>query len=146
MPRAKEHINAGQIIGGIAAGVTGPEGDPVALIIEILGGIFGGNIGARIPDIIDPPNHGGHRGFGHGMMPNTAIVASCAEGFCSTRIGLREVAKEAMNEYRETGEIWPLLKYVACHFSVGTMTGIAAGHVTHLVQDAQTPARLPFVA
>jgi hypothetical protein len=41
--------------------------------VEVIGGLLAGNLGARLPDVFDPPTHPGHRSLAHGMAPIAAV-------------------------------------------------------------------------
>ena len=42
---------------------------PLNVLIEAAGGAAGGWLGARLPDMIDPPTSPRHRSIGHGIIP-----------------------------------------------------------------------------
>lgn len=100
------------------------------ICMRMLGAAFGGYVGARLPDVIDPSSRGpNHRSVGHGIAPNGALYALCSKKFLATR----KILLEEPNPQSRIGN----------QFMVGAMDGFIAGHASHLVLDSRTPKGLP---
>lgn len=76
MPNANVHVPVGMMVGGASAYVMSPKDAPlVERLIETLGGVLAGSIGARIPDWIDPPADPNHRCIAHSVMTAVGLGA-----------------------------------------------------------------------
>lgn len=76
---------------------------------------FGGAIGAAIPDLLEPAVHPNHRRFFHSVVFNGGVVHATLKSMEQPRT-LERVFGES----------------------------IAIGNITHVAQDSQTPAGIPF--
>jgi membrane-bound metal-dependent hydrolase YbcI (DUF457 family) len=118
--------------------------------VEIAGGYFGGIVGARAPDVFDPPTSPRHRDLGHGIVPVGLVVVALLRVLPAWQAELRTVADRhrnaaARSENRWTAAIHSLIELL-CRFASGAVAGIVAGYVSHLALDAMTPAGLPIIA
>lgn len=138
MPNRSTHTFVGSIAGGVAvARVTRDKTDKEKLI-SVIGGLIGGNIGGRLPDIIDPPTGPNHRGVGHSATLGLAgsggyayKVAPLAMEYCYEQAAIAE----------ENGDF---LLEILWLFLAGLVWGIGAGYASHLLLDLGTPKGLPL--
>lgn len=73
MPSANTHVPIGLMVGASRDTSTPKEAPSLDRLIETLGGLLGGYIGARLPDIIDPPTSPNHRDIAHSAI-NALLV------------------------------------------------------------------------
>ncbi len=140
------HTPAGVVLAAVQV-LT--EADPAALPpAELAGRLVGGALGSRLPDVIDPPTHPGHRGVGHAVVP--AVIAALL--ILRYAPGLQDTLRSEVNAVRARAEQlpedarWPYqLSAAALEFVLGLSTGLPVGYVSHLALDATTPAGLPLL-
>lgn len=150
MPNRDFHCVAGAAVGAAYAAYQSKEETRLQQVVEALGGAFGGYVGGRLPDVIDPPVSPRHRSIGHGAVP----VALAAWGAISLldqwQIMLRrkafevEAARDRLsNDALRAGytAFAALLRLLA-----GLLAGLVAGYVSHVALDSMTPCGLPFIA
>lgn len=109
--------------------------------MDYLGAAIGGYIGAKIPDIIDPPTSPNHRSIGHSAVLNTLLIKWVLSNIGTFRTYCFKQANEKQNgdgSINFTSECY--------RFLAGVSLGIIAGHVSHLALDATTPKSLPLIA
>jgi hypothetical protein len=123
---------------------------PLHLLLEAIGGLLGGRIGAKMPDIIDPPTSPNHRSIGHGVVPVVAGTAVAVRGLDRAQPKLRQRAdRHAAARAQSSNRIAQLLHLLAewaCRIGAGVLAGIIAGYGSHIALDAFTPAGLPVLA
>lgn len=144
------HEQVGGPTGAVAAFVLARKQAPAARIVESLGGYVGGVLGAKLPDIIDPPTSPHHRSIGHGVVPVGLASHALVNRIPAWQEQLRRNADEHSVAAAQTTGVWDrllhsLLEFL-CRVGAGTLAGIPAGYLSHLALDATTPAGLPLVA
>jgi len=134
MANREAHVAVG-IAAAIFTEILVSKGSP-NVGARLFGAILGGYIGARAPDIIDPPSNGpNHRGIGHGVVPVSVAFAAASNDFAHARRWL---------ETRAAGS--PPLEQFLFASAVGIMGGFAVSYASHLALDAVTPRGLPVIA
>jgi hypothetical protein len=143
------HVRVGIVGGAAVAGIAAHHAHSNALV-EAIGGGVGGWIGARLPDIVDPPTSPCHRSVGHGAGPIAAAARYAAECIPRWQKALRTHAsvqraagQEADSRWRR---VWHALLEFLCLVASGALLGVAFGYLSHVAMDACTPAGIPVVA
>src|SRR5947199_10814180 len=69
MPNARTHHQVATFV-GIAAGLYSARNEPSADVVlaRILGSVLAANLGAALPDVLEPALHSHHRKFFHSML------------------------------------------------------------------------------
>jgi hypothetical protein len=138
-------IVGGASVAGLAARRVGSD-----VLVEALGGGFGGWLGARLPDIIDPPLSPCHRSVGHGAGPIAVALRLAAEYIPKWQASLRAHASAqraaAHGADSQSQRAWHALLELFCLAASGALLGVAFGYLSHVAMDACTPAGIPFVA
>lgn len=147
MPRRTTHDAAGLISGVVAAGVKAKQADGLLVLMELLGGAWGGVQGARIPDVLEPATCPGHRKFAHSwtmfvQMLGTSLKAARAEcrrlaENCSARAVDPTLSPAMQLAYTLGALFWS--------FCAGALTGMKAGYASHLALDSCTVQGLPLL-
>lgn len=147
MPNRKTHITAGVAAGLIASLLTAQEDTGAGQFAEVLGGIVGGYLGGRAPDLLDPPLHPCHRDLAHGGLAVVALVLTGLDEW-------REMCRRADRECVARAANCPpgsslatnlLLQGLVHRFLAGFATGLKAGYASHLALDFCTPRGLPLI-
>ena len=150
MANRRAHTIAGSAFGGTTAFLLARDQDPGHRLLEALGGALGGAWGGRLPDLIEPALHPGHRSVAHALVP--AGVAGAA-GVPRFRVGQQHLRQRAdrCRAWRDAATstldqlLWWLAE-MACRIIAGAMAGAAAGYASHLLLDAASPRGLPLLA
>jgi hypothetical protein len=166
MPDGKTHRRAGRVAGGVYAAHQAKNQCLVNCAVETTGGVFGGDIGARLSDVFEPGTSSWHRGPAHSCAAGVGILSALGEALPHVVTLLRETADKKA-EQRKTLQMTPdppqpnlfvpkpdtaltqfflFLAEIALRLLAGFVNGIAAGYVSHLVLDAGTPRSIPLVA
>lgn len=123
---------------------------PEHVLLEILGGLVGGNMGARLPDAFDPPNHPGHRSLAHGAVPMTVAGTAAVNALDGWQGRLRVEANRRavlrVSAATPIERLWHALLELLCRIGAGALAGLLAGYGSHLALDAFTAASLPLFA
>jgi membrane-bound metal-dependent hydrolase YbcI (DUF457 family) len=152
MPRRYVHEVVGVLAGGVAAIYVARRNaeKPLAAIIQVTSAFVGGLHGGRLPDLIEPAEDPGHRGFAHSW---TVVVAGGAaitkwgdDVVQETRSRVREIEEDLEGETNGWRRAWLTLVLVLGHMSLGYSVGLAAGYASHVGLDAMTPGALPLLA
>ena len=150
MPDYPTHVAIGAPSGLVCAAVNSLNQSGFNVGLEALGGWWGGTAGAVLPDILDPPNHPGHRAIAHGIVPVGAACLFWAGNLRSWQDGLRRSADQhhvqqvsAQNPLAALGH---LLAEWFLRFLAGFVAGFGAGYISHIILDSATPRCVPFVA
>jgi len=141
MADGKTHKAIGAAAGTVASLIyNGQKGNPDLSLIYAAGGLLGGILGGKLPDIIDRPDTPNHRSFGHSV----ALVGISAWTEKETVIFRNILAELQVNaeELDSKGE-----KFLAgcCHFIAAFMIGIVAGYGSHLALDMFGKKGLPLL-
>jgi hypothetical protein len=151
MSDGKTHKKIAMASGGVAALLTTNEKEPWKLVAEMLGGVLGGLVGGKLPDIIEPAVHSWHRNVAHSFTTAAAVVSTAANGVQSWHASCRAKA-DAWAQRRRDPKLTPadralaLLAELVWRIAAGIPIGAAAGYVSHLVLDAGTPRGIPLLA
>jgi LexA-binding, inner membrane-associated putative hydrolase len=142
MSNRTEHVQAGMFTGAVYAGFRARHQRPEHMLAEALGGILGGAAGSILPDVIDPPSHPNHRHIAHGAVNVGLVLWGTAAAASNLQGQLREQADaiEAQRPYLTTNAdiILSVLHEYALRVLAGSVNGVPAGYVSHLVLDAGT--------
>ncbi len=148
MPNADFHCPVAALTGAAAAITLAPQ-DSRAALFEALGGAFGGYLGGRTPDLIDPATSPRHRSVGRGVLTAGAALLWCARRVPQLQAALRQprppsrafVGEPFAGPRGASGPFDPI-----GHFLAGAAAGFVAGYASHLLLDGMTPAELPAFA
>ena len=146
MANGKVHKRAGALVGALTAASYARDQAPAAFLLETLGGIGGGVVGAKLPDVVDPPTSGRHRSIGHGIAPTSAVAVHYAKALPAAQNWLRAEALRQQGVADSCDGLqyfWHALLAVLCSLGAGAIAGLLGGYVSHLALDAVTPMGLP---
>lgn len=151
MPNAKVHRPVGMAVGAFTACAMAPrDADPVNRLIEGLGGLLGGYIGAALPDKFDPATCPNHRGFAHSIVAAIAggrvtvtSLSTWQDRFRTDAAAFQTLAEAQADGLKRIG--YMLLSCLALAIA-GALAGLAAGYASHVLLDAGTPKGLPLLA
>lgn len=143
-------MRAGALAGGGAAAWTARKQTLAIQLVETLGGVVGGVVGARMPDVIDPPTCWNHRSVGHGIAPIGAAATTLSKMLTGWQEKLRARANAEHHQY-EAAKLFlakarHLVISLLCRLASGALVGFVAGYLSHLAMDFTTPAGLPIFA
>jgi hypothetical protein len=151
MPNGKFHQAVGTTAGGAASFIfaRARPNQPIAhTMLETIGGCIAGNLGARAPDVIDPPTSPRHRGIAHGVVPVGAATFALVGKRRAIQENLRDRAdRRAVARHESTSlidKLGHLIAEIFLRIAAGAVVGFGAGYLSHLAFDATTPARLPL--
>lgn len=148
MPNADSHGPVAALAGAAAAITLAPQ-DSRAALFEALGGAFGGYLGGRTPDLIDPPTSPRHRSVGHGVLTSGAALLWCVRRLPRAQAALRQPrsSPRALAEEHRAGPRGASAPFDPVgHFLASVAAGFVAGYASHLLLDGMTPAGLPAFA
>ncbi len=139
MPNRDVHVPVGVVTGGVTALVTALVGEEEVtlpgLLSRVAGGMLGGYVGARAPDIFDPSSNGpNHRSWAHGVIPVSAAGSFLSDWYFTFR-----EKRLAETKSGDTGND------ILNNLIVGTVDGFGTSYLSHLALDATTPKRLPLM-
>lgn len=150
MSDGRFHRKVGTAVGAGAAAYCAREQSTGHALIEIVGGAIGGNLGARMPDVIDPPTSPRHRSIGHGVVPVGAAGSAALSSLANMQAELRAEADRHAELFRATTsaaeQLWHFLLELLCRLGAGALPGFVAGYASHVALDFSTPAGLPLFA
>ena len=134
MSSRSDHDMAGALVGGLSVFASAMAAGPSPSVGEVLGGVLSGVVTSRLPDVLEPATHPGHRRVAH----STVVLG--ATGWAATRLHKTHVALAAAAD----SETDPLRKFLA-QVAGGATVGAAGGYASHLMLDATTPMGLPLL-
>ena len=111
---------------------------PMDVVLRVTAAYFGGKIGAKVPDWLEPAVSSWHRSTAHSLTAGATIFEitrrkiDAWEAHCRTK---QAEAREAGNE----SDVW----FWAAASGFGP--AIATGYISHLALDAQTPRGIPWI-
>lgn len=150
MSDGRTHRAIGTLAGGGFALAKAQQQRPEHLLLEVLGGLVVGNLGARLPDVFDPPTHPGHRSLAHGIAPVAAVGRAAVRGLDGAQVRLRAEAdrRAALPASATTPlqSLWQAVLEILCRLGAGALAGLLGGYGSHVALDAFTPAGLPLLA
>jgi|SRR5690606_15533525 len=134
MSNRREHDMAGAFVGGLSVLASAMAAGRSPSVGEVLGGVLSGVVTSRLPDVLEPATHSGHRRVAH------STVAPGATGWAAKRLHRTHVALATAAE-READ---PVRRFLA-QMAGGATVGAAGGYASHLMLDATTPKGLPLL-
>ncbi len=150
MSARRTHRTVGTFAGGGYALARARHQPTEHVLLEVIGGLLAGALGARLPDVFDPPIHPGHRGLAHGVLPVTAAGVAAVTVLNGWQDRLRAEAdrRAALRASAATPleRLWHGLLAWLSRIGAGALAGIIAGYGSHVILDAVTPASLPLFA
>lgn len=152
MPRRAVHQSVGAVASIAVAAYAARDQQPDHQAVEIIAAGFSGWHASRLPDIIDPPTSGNHRGVGHSLAQGAVGIRVAQQKIPEIQQRLRARAEEFAARHRraELGFNDPLptwqLAAAELFFRIqaGALVGLAVGIGSHLLLDAGTPRSLPL--
>jgi len=149
MANGKVHKVVGTAAGASAALYRARRRPLLDQLIEGAGGALGGYLGGQLPDVLEPAIHSWHRDLCHSWSASGAISAGLAK-FSGWERACREKAAWYRNirlaSGAEPGKAFlHALAELFWNFVAGLFAGVAAGYLSHLALDAQTPRGLPLL-
>jgi hypothetical protein len=152
MPNAKTHDKIGKAFGTGAAQAKAVHDklSPFEILLESIGGYYGGALGAKIPDLVDPSSVGPrHRGMCHGLTQNYYLVKFGYNRGSRFQADLRKNGRELFSQVLgKENTLEGFLRTVggmAMLILSGAMIGGVAGYASHLIADAGSPEGLPLL-
>lgn len=150
MSDGRTHRAIGTLAGGGYALAKAQYQRREYLLLEVLGGLVAGNVGARLPDVFDPPTHPRHRSLAHGIVPLVTAGTAAVRGLDGAQSRLRAEAdrRAALRASATTSlqRLWQALLEILCRLGAGALAGLLGGYGSHIALDAATPAGLPLFA
>ncbi|MCC6649277.1 MAG: metal-dependent hydrolase [Polyangiaceae bacterium] len=135
MANRDDHDALGALFGGLSVLVSAAAAGREPTLGELLGGVAGGVLGSRIPDVLEPAVHPNHRKVAH------SFAAAALTGRFVVPAAHRLHADGAT---QAESKLDPALKFLQ-QFAAGASVGAVAGYGSHLVADASTPKGLPLL-
>lgn len=148
MPNRNVHSVVGVIAGSSYSLYLSKGQERESRMWEAIGAGIGGHLGSRLPDIINPATHTGHRAFAHSLVAGTVSAASANEIASSWTKTFREIADTLKDKSQCEGnsqferDMYLILE-VFTRIAAGIGPGLVAGYVSHLALDATTRRSLP---
>ncbi len=143
----KAHATIGLLAGtgtGLALSI---EANRRPAFAEVCGWAVGGVGGAKLPDILEPAIHPGHRKFCHSGTVLAADFAFLQSG--TMKSWIQYLHNEATNQRAKASTdpndaIWHSIAALILEFLAGLLPAIPAGYASHLLADLTTPCGLPI--
>jgi hypothetical protein len=121
---------------------------PADQFLASIGGLLGGWAGARFPDLIDVPLSPNHRSHAHSVVGGVGITAKAKELLLSWENDLRRHLQDVRARKTNAATDWDRMclsvTEILLQIGIGVLSGLIAGHISHLALDAFTPKGLPF--
>jgi hypothetical protein len=142
MPNRYEHVSAAFAVAALRESTKVQELPPYKAFAESIGALTGSYWGARLPDLIEPPNRPNHWGMAHSIAAALALIV--ADGTCGERIhsSFRSIGDEYFNWGTEyASESKPLqatlceLAGILSYMLAGLVVGFPAAYLSHLGLD-----------
>lgn len=151
MPNRPVHDAVGLVAGGSFAFATSAGEPSLHRVIETIAGSFGGLVGSRMPDLLEPASLGpNHRQVAHSVVALGGLASFLGTKALQSQAFCRAEASRALQEAscHEPGcwhRLW--LELVALVFTIlaGLIGGATVGYISHLVLDSGTPSGLPLL-
>ena len=123
---------------------------PYELVLEALGGAFGGKFGSHVPDILEPAVHSHHRDVMHSVTVMSVLVAKGQKRAMRLVEDLRERADQYARRRDASTDLFErfilVLAEAACRVAAGFVAALVPGYISHLALDATTPRGIPLLA
>lgn len=150
MSDRRTHRAIGTLAGGGYGLAKAQNRRPERLLVEVVGGLLAGTLGARLPDVFDPPTHPGQRSLAHGLAPIAAVGTAAVGRLDGAQARLRAEAdrRAALRASATTSlqRLWQQVLAILCGLGAGALAGLLGGYGSHIALDAFTPAGLPLLA
>lgn len=151
MANKKVHAVLGVAAGGGAAALVARKHneEPLAFLLQTLGGLAGGYGGGVLPDVFEPAVNPQHRGFGHSVLLAAGAGAAVVKIGADTFNQAREAVRDLEDQLRVETESWRRfalwIAIIFGHLALGYGVGVVAGYASHVGVDALTPQSLPLL-
>ena len=149
MANGKLHAAVGGTVGGGFAYITAVQQPPPQVVLEIIGGCFGGVVGAKAPDWVDPPTSPNHRGIGHGAIPVSVVAKWYLDNLQSwqteCRVMVEDHARYRNQSQTDLERMWHGFLEMMFRLFAGFLAGLPAGYLSHIGLDVLTPKCLPVI-
>lgn len=142
------HTTAG-VCSALSVSAIYPRYKSEDLLHQLIGLSIGGYLGARLPDILDPPTNPRHRSLGHGILPCTYSLNFLWESL-SPEWEIFFIKKAEYFQRLHNNSSDPFMKVIyfllmqLSHFFVWMCKGLIIGYASHLLSDFTTPMGLPI--
>ena len=148
MANGKTHLAVGIASGGAYAALARNRTQDNDWLLDLLAGMVGGYIGAKLPDILEPATSSWHRDFFHSFAVGAGTVAytpgwlgqveeHAHQQIVQNQLNLRWISDPQQRTKTE-------ISILFWRFLVPFLRGLIAGYVSHLALDATTPRSLPL--
>jgi hypothetical protein len=152
MPNRRVHLRAGAAVGAGAALVQAIGQRPQYAMLEAFGGAIAGAMGGATPDVMESSARFGpnHRDSAHSAMAIAGVVKTAVSLNLEWVQHWRQLSDRLLAAVEQEGVGSPRrltyqLQGMAARVAAGMLAGFAAGYLSHLVLDAETPKGLPLV-
>ena len=148
MPNGRTHTWVGAASGSAVAVYRGRQQPLLNVVLEGLGGGIGGYLGGKVPDILEPASHPGHRDFCHSWTAG-GVLATGLTALEKWEVHCREKAADIRTQRLATPSpglatsLFQILVEILWSLAAGVLSGFGAGYISHLLLDATTPRGLP---
>jgi MFS family permease len=151
MPGRQTHVAVGILVGSELAAYRAREQEPLAALLETVGGAVGGYFGGRLPDIIEPALWPGHRQFVHSVAAGSGIAYGLYKLLEEWEKECRSRAEHYSNKRGEDSAHWWqkfFFTVLEIFFRVvaGGLSGLSAAYMSHLFLDGSTPKSIPVIS
>lgn len=150
MSEIQTYCAIGTVAGGDYTVAKAQHQRPGHLLLEVLGGLVAGNLGARLPEVFDQPTHPGHRSLAHGIAPVATVGASAVRALDGAQARLRADADRRAalraSAIMPMQRRWQQVLELLCRLRAGAPAGLLGGYGSPIALDALTPAGLPLLA
>lgn len=151
MASRKEHVEVGTPLGAVTAfALALNAGQTVSkALVEAIGGIGGGYLGARMPDILEPGISSHHRKAAHSVLAGFDLATITAATLPQWQARFRREADrldlQATTALDGLEALGLRGKAASLRMLAGALPAFAAGYVSHLAMDAATPRSIRLV-
>ena len=150
MPNRPVHVSVAAPLGFGYAALKAHNQKGLSPLVEGLGGLLSAVTGGVLPDLIDPPDHPGHRSIAHGLAPVGTTGILWAHNLDSWQARLRQLADHHQRQRMQAKDafvmVWHAIAEWALRLLAGFLAGIGVGYLSHIVLDFQTPRCIPLIS
>jgi hypothetical protein len=150
MPNRNVHTAAGIGTAWLGGYLMAPKDmTPDDRPLYALGLTFGGWLGSRMPDMLDPPTHPGHRSYAHGLVAAGAVaIGEWMKGVahCRSRAATLRAEADVCDAFLNVADAQNKRAWANFWiFAAGAVQGFGLGYASHLALDALTARSLPVI-
>jgi len=149
MANRDTHVAVGSVCGAGLAYYRSEGQSPADQFLASIGGALGGWLGARFPDFVDVPLSPNHRSHAHSFAGAVGISAKAKEMLLNWESDLRRRLQDVRTRKANAATDWDRmylgLMEILLQIGLGILSGLIAGHLSHLALDFCTPGGLPLV-